>query len=212
MNETPPVDPQPWMAEPVSNATAATAQVAQTVTTTATQATQAVGSAVADTMTQANQAVQGAQMDAQAQIDAAMKAAQYTQDSIMQASQASMAMAQGGGAAAAIIGLVFTAVYLLVFLAWIAGQWKVFGKAGKPGWASIVPIYNIIVMFEISGLAMPWWYALIPFLNIYAILMVSLAIAKKFGKSDAYGIGLFLAPFVFYPMLGFGSAVYNKDA
>lgn len=223
MNETPPVDPQPWMAEPVSNAAqnvASTAnQAAQTVTTAANQATQAVGSAVADTVSRANQAiaqatqaVQTTQPDPQAQIDSAMKAAQHMQDSIMQANQGAMAMSQSNGVAAVIISLVFTAVYLLVILAMIAGQWKVFGKAGKPGWASIVPIYNIIVMFEISGLAMPWWYALIPFLNIYAMLMVSLAIAKKFGKTDAYGIGLFLAPFVFYPMLGFGSAVYNKDA
>ncbi|MBK8804572.1 MAG: hypothetical protein IPN71_21420 [Fibrobacteres bacterium] len=75
-----------------------------------------------------------------------------------------------------------------------------------------MPIYNIIVMFEVSGVKMPWWYALIPLLNIYAFLMVSLGIAKKFGKSDAFGIGLLLVPFVFYPMIGFGSAVYNRDA
>ncbi|MBK9579412.1 MAG: signal peptidase I [Fibrobacterota bacterium] len=121
-------------------------------------------------------------------------------------------MAQGGGAAAGIIGLVFMAFYLLVMLAMIAGMWKVFEKAGKPGWAALVPFYNIIVMFEISGTGMPWWYALIPLLNIYAAFMVSMGIAKKFGKSDAFGIGLFLASPIFYPMLGFGSAVYNKDA
>ena len=105
---------------------------------------------------------------------------------------------------------VFVAVELAIVVAIIAGFWKVFVKAGKPGWAAIIPIYNVIVLLEIAGKPL-WWILLffIPLVNIVMGIIVSIAIAKNFGKSDAFGIGLALLGFIFYPILGFGDAQYQ---
>ena len=111
-----------------------------------------------------------------------------------------------------IIGLFILAFELAIIIAIVAGIWKVFTKAGKPGWAAIIPIYNIIVLLEIAGKPL-WWVvlALVPLVNVVIGIIVSLAIARKFGKSDAFGIGLALLGFIFYPILGFGSAEYQAD-
>jgi Family of unknown function (DUF5684) len=103
-------------------------------------------------------------------------------------------------------------LFLAIFVAIIAGLWRVFTKAGKPGWASIIPIYNLIVMLQIAGKPL-WWFVLflIPIVNLVAAILVGIAIAKKFGKSDAFGIGLGLLGFIFYPILGFGDAQYQGD-
>ena len=71
----------------------------------------------------------------------------------------------------------------------IVSLWKIFKKAGKPGWASIVPIYNMIVLLEITEL--PLWYIVlffIPFANIYALFKIYIELAHKFGKSTGFGV------------------------
>ena len=90
------------------------------------------------------------------------------------------------------------------------GPWKVFTKAGKPGWAAIVPIYNIIVLLEIVGKPL-WWIVLfiIPLVNIVAAILVNVALAEKFGKEIGFAVGLILLPIVFIPILGFGNATYR---
>ncbi len=111
-------------------------------------------------------------------------------------------------AGAAVIG-VFVLIYLLMIAAWIAGWWKCFTKAGKPGWAAIIPIYNFIVTLEIVGKPI-WWILLcfIPCVNFVIYLLVFIDLAKAFGKSPAFGIGLLFLPFIFFPILGFGDARY----
>jgi len=96
---------------------------------------------------------------------------------------------------------------VMVFL--IASLWRMFDKAGKPGWASIVPIYNAVVMLQIAGRP-GWWLLLmfIPFVNIIIAFMLALDIAKAFGKGTGFGMGLFFLGFIFYPVLGFGNAQY----
>ncbi len=91
----------------------------------------------------------------------------------------------------------------------VASMWKVFVKAGQPGWAAIVPIYNLIVLLKITGKP-AWWVALfmIPFVNLVVAVMVIVSLAKSFGKSTGFGLGLLFFGFVFYPILGFGSASY----
>ena len=104
-----------------------------------------------------------------------------------------------------LIMLFWLAVVVLV----IAGFWKTFVKAGKPGWASIIPIYNLIVLLEIAGRPI-WWVILmlIPLVNFVIHILISIDIAKAFGKGAGFGLGLaFLGP-IFYPVLGFGSAQY----
>ena len=118
-----------------------------------------------------------------------------------------------GGAAAAGLGAGFMIVWLAIAVLMIASMWKVFVKAGKPGWAAIIPIYNFVVLCEIAGKP-AWWVVLlfVPFVNFVVIIILSIALAKKFGKGTGYGIGLALLGIVFYPMLGFGSAQYDPNA
>ncbi|HWT01996.1 MAG TPA: DUF5684 domain-containing protein [Pyrinomonadaceae bacterium] len=101
------------------------------------------------------------------------------------------------------------AVSLPIMIIVIAGMWKVFTKAGKPGWASLIPIYNAIVLLEIAGKPV-WWIVLllIPGVNLVILFIVSIDVAKNFGKGTGFGIGLALLGVVFYPILGFGDARY----
>jgi uncharacterized membrane protein YhaH (DUF805 family) len=107
---------------------------------------------------------------------------------------------------------VFAFVYIAVIILLIAAMWKVFTKAGKPGWAAIVPIYNFIVLLEIAGKPV-WWIVLflIPFVNFIILIIVAIAVAKNFGKGTGFGLGLaFLSP-IFYPILAWGDAQYNPQ-
>jgi len=102
---------------------------------------------------------------------------------------------------------------ILVFWAfWLFGIILVFTKAGQPGWAVFVPIYNVVVLVQIACMSIWWVIALlIPGLNIVAFIPVSVAVARRFGKSVLFGIGMALLPFIFYPILGFGDAEYIPD-
>ena len=105
---------------------------------------------------------------------------------------------------------IFLVVQLAIIIFLIASIWKVFTKAGQPGWASIIPIYNIIVMLQIVG--RPWWWILlllIPIVNLVIFIIISIDMAKSFGKGAGFGIGLFLLGIIFYPILGFGNATYQ---
>jgi hypothetical protein len=92
----------------------------------------------------------------------------------------------------------------------VASMWKVFSKAGQPGWAAIIPIYNIYVMCKVAGRP-GWWLLLmlIPFVNLIVAIILNVDIAKRFGKGIGFAIGMILLPFIFWPILGFGSAQYQ---
>ena len=88
-------------------------------------------------------------------------------------------------------------------------MWKEYAKAGQPGWASIIPIYNMIVLLQIVRKPL-WWIVMffIPLVNLIFFILLYLELAKAFGKSGAFAAGLiFLSP-IFFPILGFGSAQY----
>ena len=106
--------------------------------------------------------------------------------------------------------IVFPFVMLAIFFVFVAGIWRTFSKAGKPGWASIVPFYNGIVMLQIAGRPL-WWLLLmfIPMVNMIIMLIVVIDIAKAFGKGAGFGLGLFFMGPIFYPILGFGSAQHQ---
>ncbi len=106
-------------------------------------------------------------------------------------------------------GMLVPLVFLAVIVFFIAAMWKVFSKAGHPGWAALVPIYNVVVMLQIAGRPV-WWLLLffIPVVNIIVSLVVAVDIAKNFGKGTGFGLGLWLFGFIFYPILGFGDAEY----
>lgn len=107
------------------------------------------------------------------------------------------------GVAAFGTGMMITSLAFAVLM--IASMWKVFEKAGEPGWAAIVPIYNVIILLKIVGKPV-WWVILyiIPFVNLIAHILVSIALANRFGKSGGFAAGLIFLPFIFYPLLAWG--------
>ena len=107
-------------------------------------------------------------------------------------------------------GAIFWIIYLAIIILIIAAVWKVYVKAGKPGWAAIVPIYNIIVLLEIVGRPL-WWFLLffVPLVNFIVAIIIYIDLAKSFGKSAGFGIGLVFLGIIFFPILGFGDAEYQ---
>jgi hypothetical protein len=115
-------------------------------------------------------------------------------------------MAEPNPVVALFMGLVYLALLVLV----IAGMWKMFEKAGQPGWGAIVPIYNLYLLLKIAGRP-GWWLILmfIPCVGFIIMIVVCLDVAKNFGKDSIYGLGLAFLGFIFFPLLGFGNAVYR---
>lgn len=101
---------------------------------------------------------------------------------------------------------------LLIAVLVIASMWKVFEKAGQPGWAAIVPIYNFVVLLQIVKKPV-WWVVLllIPIVNIIIGIMVMVEVAKVFGKDVGFALGLIFLGFIFWPILGFGDAQYQES-
>ena len=106
-----------------------------------------------------------------------------------------------------------TIIALLIALLVIVAMWKVFTKAGQPGWASIIPIYNVYIWCKIVGRP-GWWVILmlIPFVNFIILIILSIDMAKSFGKGVGFGLGLVFLGIIFFPILGFGSAQYQGPA
>jgi hypothetical protein len=104
-------------------------------------------------------------------------------------------------------------IYLAIVALLIAGWWMIFTKAGEEGWKAIIPIWNTLVLLKIIG--REWWWILlllIPIVNIVVWVIVSLDLAKSFGRGTGFGIGLFFLPFIFSLILGFGSDTYKGPA
>ena len=101
---------------------------------------------------------------------------------------------------------------IMVSVVEIVGAWFMFQKAGEPGWAAIIPIYNYLIAIKIAG--KQWWYILlmlIPVVNLIIYIMILDGLSKSFGKGTGFTVGLFFFRFVFIPILGFGDAVYTGD-
>jgi hypothetical protein len=107
-------------------------------------------------------------------------------------------------------GPLFWICWLAFAILMIAACWKIFTKAGQPGWASIIPIYNWYILCKIVGRP-GWWVILmlIPFVNFIIGIILCIDLAKSFGKGAGFGIGLILLSVIFFPILGFGSAQYQ---
>jgi hypothetical protein len=118
----------------------------------------------------------------------------------------STVLASSGAAAGITIGVV---IYLAIVVFEIAALWQVFVKGGRPGWAAIIPFYNIYVLLKVVGRP-GWWLILyiIPFIGFIVWIIVSIDLARSFGKSSGFAVGLIFLPFIFIPILGFGSATY----
>lgn len=116
----------------------------------------------------------------------------------------------------------FFSVYMLLILAlsifMIVCEWRIYEKAGEKGWKSLIPLYNTYTLYKIV-----WgngWYMLLTFLfvipfigwliGIFVVIKFSIDMAKRFGKSKAFGVGLALLPHIFYAILAFGNDTYQR--
>lgn len=112
------------------------------------------------------------------------------------------------------LGAFIWIVSMAVAILSIVAMWKVFKKAGRPGWAAIIPVYNTVTLFKVSGLN-PWLILLfiVPFVNFIAIpvlmILQSVKLAKAFGKSGAFAVGLIFLNVIFMPILAFSDAEYQ---
>lgn len=113
-----------------------------------------------------------------------------------------------------VLFMLFALVYIAIIVVMIVSLWRLFVKAGKPGWAAIVPIYNMIVMLEIAGRPV-WWLLLImfvPFFGIWVQIVAYIDFVKSYGKSTGYGVFVALLPLIGLPMLAFSKTAYAGPA
>lgn len=109
-------------------------------------------------------------------------------------------------------GILFIVVQLAIAVFMIVSMWKVFTKAGRPGWAILIPFYNIYIMLKIADKP-GWWIILlfIPIVNIIIGIITLVGFAAKFDKGAGFIAGLIFLPFIFYPILAFGKARYQSS-
>ena len=117
---------------------------------------------------------------------------------------------QSGSGAGGDIVLLLGLLALALSVVSLAGYWKALTKAGEPGWAGLVPIYNLWVLVRASGNSWLWFVAcLVPVVNIVAVAKVFVDFAGQFGRGLLFGILTFMVPFVMLPILGFGDYSYG---
>ncbi|EPG75893.1 hypothetical protein LEP1GSC058_0437 [Leptospira fainei serovar Hurstbridge str. BUT 6] len=110
------------------------------------------------------------------------------------------------------VGIVGILIYAVIIVAFLAANWKIYEKAGKPGWSAIIPIYNLVVLMEIVGKP-AWWVILffVPCVNLVVFILVAIELAKAFGKSAGFAV-LFFVLGIGYFILGFSDAKYQGPA
>lgn len=115
----------------------------------------------------------------------------------------------GSGAAGAIVGL----IYLAVLAFFLVAMWRLYSKAGQPGWTGIIPIVNTFYLLKIVGRPFWWFFVfLIPFIGwIWAIIAMH-GLSRSFGHGGWFTVGLIFLPFIFFPILAFGSSRYSGPA
>jgi hypothetical protein len=110
-------------------------------------------------------------------------------------------------------GPIVLLIQLALIVFFIVTFWKIFTKAGQPGWYAIIPILNLYICLKIVG--RPWWWLilfLIPIVGFVIAIVVTIDLAKSFGKGIGFAIGMILLGIIFYPILAFGSAEYQGPA
>ncbi len=103
--------------------------------------------------------------------------------------------------------IIYVQIAIIILL--VVSMWKIFSKAGRPGWTSLIPIYNLYVLLKIAGKP-GWWLLLllVPLINIVFVIIMVAGIAQNFDKGGGFAAGLIFLPFIFYPLLAFGEAEY----
>ena len=101
-------------------------------------------------------------------------------------------------------------IQVVIAIVSIVSLWKVFVKAGLPGWGAVVPFYNLYLLLKIAGKP-GWWLILffVPIVNLVIAFLAMLALAKAFGKGTGFAVGLYFLGFIFFPMLAFDDSAYS---
>jgi len=109
--------------------------------------------------------------------------------------------------------VILVLVYIAVLVVYVVAAWTIFTKAGKPGWACLIPFYNYYVLLKIVGRP-GWWLILyfIPIVNFVIFIIVMLDLSKSFGHGTPYALGLIFLGFIFALMLAFGPSRYLGPA
>ncbi len=116
----------------------------------------------------------------------------------------------GSGGVSWVFFFGFLAIWFILMAFFVITFWKLFKKAGQPGWKILIPIYNMVILFRVGGLS--GWFVLlsiIPFANLVIAVILCIRLAKAFGEHEAFGVGLLLLWIVFFPILAFGKSVYR---
>ena len=117
----------------------------------------------------------------------------------------------GLGGIFAIFGIGFFITMFAILIFSVVTHWKVYTKAGQPGWAIFVPIYGLLVFFKIIGKPWTWiFWICTPAVTIGAFVVWisgSLALAKSFGKDTMFALGLMFLPVIFYAILAFDKSI-----
>ena len=108
---------------------------------------------------------------------------------------------------------VFFLLYLPLIIIMVASYWKIFTKAGRPGWVALIPLYREWVVIEMIGKP-AWWFLMlfIPIVNIVFAIMMYNELAKTFGKGAGFVVLMIFLPFIAFPILGFGKSRYTAPA
>lgn len=107
----------------------------------------------------------------------------------------------------AAFGVILWIICMAIAVVQIVAMWKLFKKAGKPGWASIIPIYNYVVLIQVAEAPM-WYLALLLLVNPVGRLMTYIKVAEKFGKGAGFGVLIWFFPYIGIPILAFGKSQY----
>ena len=112
--------------------------------------------------------------------------------------------------------IIFTVIALILAILQIISMWKIFKRAGLPGWLCLVPYVSDYGIVKVAGFdgtlsALAFGCTLIPTIDFFTFSFLTYKIARSYGKGWGFGIGLMLLPFIFYPMLSFGNEAYQRE-
>lgn len=117
----------------------------------------------------------------------------------------------GAGIFAGFLGFFFALCIIAWVVLTIVAEWKIFTKAGKEGWKSLIPVYNAYTMLQILNMEpMLCFLTIIPGANFMLAIVMNVKLAKSFGKGTGFAIGLILLEPIFEMILGFGQAKYKQ--
>ena len=107
--------------------------------------------------------------------------------------------------------LVYLGIIAVFFVLHIIAKWKIYTKAGEKGWASLIPFYTDYTQYKITwgeGWNFLYEWVTLPLVPVIIQIITSVKLARSFGKSDGFAVGLIFLPTIFLYILAFGKSEY----